>query len=110
MKDRQRKWHGSAGCLLLFAGGALADGHDLEALQTVESLRCGNTTLALRMADQARIHSRRDLGWRFYPGDNYIDVERAMRVSKSMETRYRWRVWATGSVEAISSPAQQLCE
>lgn len=106
----QHKWRWSGLCLLLLALTVHADSHDLEAQQKVESLRCGNTTLALRMADQAQVQSRRDLGWRFYSGDNYIDVERAMRVSKSMETRYRWRVWSNGKIEAISAPAQQLCE
>lgn len=104
-------WHLFSGVnLMLLSVLSSADSHDLEALQKVESLRCGNVRLAQRMEDQAQIHSRRDLGWRFYPGENYVDVERAMRVSKSLEIHYRWRVSTTGTVEAISTPAQKLCE
>jgi hypothetical protein len=87
----------------------LADSHDAEAQKRIEATPCGGTTLGERLAEETRIHSRRDLGWRFFPSSGYMDVERALRVSKSMEIRYRWRVDDSGKVEAENEAAQGLC-
>lgn len=53
--------------------------------------------------------SHRDLGWRVFPVEGGIDVERAFVASKSMEIRYRWRVDDSGQVQAIGDRAQNLC-
>jgi hypothetical protein len=98
------------GIALALWGAALwADTHEVQAQSKIEATPCGGTTLGERLADETRIHSRRDLGWRFFPGSGYMDVERALRVSKSMEIRYRWRMDGSGRVEALTEPAQMLC-
>lgn len=79
------------------------------ATARVEGATCGASTVGARLADELRSHSRRDLGWRAFPGDNAVDLERSARVSKSMDIRYRWRVDGAGRVEAVSEAAKSLC-
>lgn len=87
----------------------LADAHEDMARQAIEQLPCGAGTVGARLEEETRIHSRRDLGWRsFQEGDN-LDLERAFRVSKSMEIRFRWRVDHAGHAEALTDPARNLC-
>lgn len=104
------RWLGLGIALSFWGITPLADTHDVEAQHKIEATPCGGTTIGERLADETRIHSRRDLGWRFFPGSGYMDVERALRVSKSMEIRYRWRVDESGTVAALTEPAQELCQ
>jgi hypothetical protein len=101
--------HRWAGALVLWNALIRADFHDAEAQAKVEALPRGAITVGERLAEEARIHSRRDLGWRFFPGDYVMEVERSFRVSKSMEMRFRRRVDSGGKAEALTEPAQQLC-
>lgn len=106
-----RRWLICYGAALLLGSPLLpADSHDEAAQQKIEAMPCGGTTLGERLAEETHIHSRRDLGWRFFPGSGYMDVERSLRVSKSMEIRYRWRVNDAGQVEARNEAAQGLCQ
>ena len=98
-------------CLLLgltFAS-AQADTHEEKAQQRVEALPCGDKTVGGRLAEEARAHSQRDLGWRFFREGDDLDVERAFRLTKSMEIHYRWRVHHTGDVSAVTEHAKKLC-
>ncbi len=94
---------------MLWVTPSLGDTHDVEARHKVEATPCAGATLGQRLEEESRFHSRRDLGWRFFPGEGYMDAERALRVSKSMEIRYRWRVDAAGKVEALTDSARELC-
>lgn len=82
-----------------------------EAMATarVEAAACGASTVGARLAEEMRSHSRRDLGWRAFPGSDATDLERSARVSKSLDIRYRWRVDGAGRVEPVSEAAKSLC-
>jgi hypothetical protein len=81
-----------------------------EAIRQVEAVTCGGSTVGARLQEEISAHSRRDLGWQVFSSDETTDIERALRVSKSMDLRYRWRLSASGSVEAQSEAAKKLCE
>ena len=97
--------------LLLYAvaTSAGAGPDEASAARALEAKPCGTGTIGGRLDDEIRGHSRRDLGWRMFVGTGYYDLERSLRVSKSMEMRFRWRVLDNGSVEPLSEPAQRLC-
>lgn len=96
--------------VLLTAGVVHGDSHDSEVQAKIESLACGDAMVGHRLSEEIRIHSRRDLGWRFFPEDKYIDAERGLRVSKSMEIRYRWRIDGNGRILPESDAAKKLCQ
>ncbi len=83
---------------------------EAQAVTLVEATPCHGKTVGERLKDEIQSHSRRDLGWQSFDKDGDHDLERALRVSKSMDIRYRWRLTASGSVEAVSDPAKKLCE
>lgn len=80
-----------------------------DAARALEAQPCGNSTIGERLAEEIRSHSRRDLGWRMFGGQGYYDLERSLRVSKSMDMRFRWRIFDGGTVEPVSQAAQRVC-
>lgn len=96
--------------LCLFACPVLADQHEDEAQQAVVGMACGSATVGAMLDQEARAHSRRDLGWRFFPDGDNLDVERSFRVSKSMEVRFRWKVDHSGHVMPVTESAKSLCK
>lgn len=93
------------------AGWTVAQAGDEEtlAISRLEALPCSGKTIGERLAEEILKHSRRDLGWRIFEGEGYLDLERSLRVSKAMEIRYRWRSTASGTLEPISEAAKDLC-
>lgn len=88
----------------------LADTHEDQALQRLEAMSCGADTLGARLEDISHTHSRRDLGWRFFPEGDALVLERAFRVSKSMDVKYRWQLDHDFHIKPISEAAQSLCQ
>lgn len=80
------------------------------AMDQVKNLACkDNLTVEQALAQSIRNHSQRDIGWRMFPEQDFIDIERAVLVNKAKELRYRWRVDANGTISALSDKAQALC-
>lgn len=86
------------------------DVHEEEIRKSLEATPCAGSTIGAKLEEEARIHSRRDLGWRFFPEGDTTSAERAYRISKSMEIRYRWSVDHTGKTEALTDQAKSLCQ
>lgn len=81
-----------------------------ESIDKVKHQACkGNMTVEQALDHTLKSHSQRDLGWRTFPGNGFIDVERAVLINKGMEMRYRWRVEAQGSVGPENERAEKLC-
>lgn len=82
-----------------------------EAVQRVKTQACRGSLAVADVLDQA-MHNRsqRDLGWRVFPGDGFVDVERAVLINKGMELRYRWRVDRQGAIGPENERAERLCE
>jgi len=81
-----------------------------EATQKTKTQACKDDMTVEQALDRTiKSHSQRDLGWRTFPGDGYIDVERAVLINKGMELRYRWRVEASGGVGPENERAENLC-
>lgn len=81
-----------------------------EASVQIKNLTCKDTMSVEQVLDQSiRAHSQRDVGWRYFQEDGYIDVERAVLINKSMELRYRWRVKPDNSIKAETERAEKLC-
>jgi hypothetical protein len=100
-----------AGVFLSLASFDLwADTHEDKAQQAVEAMPCSGATVASRLEEVSHTHSRRDLGWRFFSEGENLVVERAFRVSKSMEVKYRWQVDHALQVKPVSDTAQSLCQ
>lgn len=89
---------------------AHADTHEEQAQKTVEAMPCRGTTVGALLEQESRTHSRRDLGWRFFPEGETLDIERSFRVSKSMEVRFRWKVDHASQVQAVTDAAKSLCQ
>lgn len=87
----------------------MADMHEDQARQKIEAKPCGSATLGARLDEESRTHSRRDLGWRYFAEGENLIVERAFRISKSMEERYRWQVDHALNVEPANDAAKSLC-
>ncbi len=87
----------------------LADMHEDQARQKIEAQPCGSVTLGTRLDDESRAHSRRDLGWRYFAEGENLIVERAFRISKSMEERYRWQIDHALNVVPANDAAKSLC-
>jgi hypothetical protein len=88
---------------------ALADMHEDQARQKIEAQPCGSATVGVRLDEQSLTHSRRDLGWRYFAEGENLIVERAFRISKSMEERYRWQVDHAFNVAPASDASKSLC-
>ncbi|MFM8340583.1 MAG: hypothetical protein ACKN9F_00015, partial [Methylomonas sp.] len=82
-----------------------------QASTLVKNLTCKDNLTVEQVLDQSvRSHSQRDIGWRAFQEDGYIDVERAVLINKSMEMRYRWRVENNDNrITAKSDRAEKLC-
>ncbi|MCQ8180394.1 hypothetical protein NP603_04680 [Methylomonas sp. SURF-1] len=81
-----------------------------DATSLVKNIMCKDQmTIDQALEHTVKSTSQRDIGWRSFQEDNYIDVERAILVSKAVELRYRWRVNDDGSVLATSDRAEKLC-
>ncbi len=83
---------------------------DEEAIQKTRAAACKTSMTVEQALDHViKSHSQRDLGWRTFPGNGYIDVERAVLINKGMEMRYRWRVESQGAVGPENERAEKLC-
>lgn len=99
-----------AAILALVAAQVHAASAEAEALQRIAQQPCsGGATVAEALDRVIKSRSQRDLGWRSFPGNGYIDVERAVLVNKGMELRYRWRVETQGAVGPENERAEKLC-
>lgn len=79
--------------------------------QRVLELPCSEgLNVEQRLDDSIKSRSQRDLGWRIFQEDDYVDVERAVKINKAMELRYRWRVFTDGSIKPQSGRAERLCD
>ena len=91
------------------AANAVAVSQD-QALQLIKGLDCKDQlTVEQALENSVKSHSQRDLGWRAFAESGYVDVERAILVSKSMELRYRWRVLESGQIAEKNDRAEKLC-
>ncbi len=80
------------------------------AMTQVKAMVCkDNLTIDQTLEQSIKSNSQRDAGWRAFQQEGYVDVERAILVSKATELRYRWRVSDDGSVLAGSERAEKLC-
>lgn len=102
----------------LMLGSTLAYGYlpaanavDAEVATTqVKTMACkDNMTIDQALEYNVKSNSQRDVGWRTFQEEGYVDVERAIMVSKAAELRYRWRVNNDGSILAKSERAEKLC-
>lgn len=81
-----------------------------EAMSKVKQSICKEDQTVEQMLDHSiKTTYQRDIGWRYFQQDNYIDVERAVLINKGIEMRYRWRVEADGSFKPQSDRAEKLC-
>lgn len=81
-----------------------------QASEQVKSLPCKDNMSVDQILDQSiKSHSQRDIGWRTFQEDGYLDIERAILVNKGMELRYRWRVQWDGAIAAENERALKLC-
>lgn len=81
-----------------------------DAIRKTKTQQCKDDMTVEQALDRTiKSHSQRDLGWRTFPGNGYIDVERAVLINKAMELRYRWRVEAGGTVGPENERAENLC-
>lgn len=82
---------------------------DGDAKEAVMKQPCQEGKTVDQYLSEKTRHSQRDLGWRVFPADGGVDVERAFMASKAMEIRYRWRVTGQGQVTPANSRAENLC-
>lgn len=54
-------------------------------------------------------HSHYDTGWRVFVEDDYVDIERAVQISKGTAIRYRWRMQRNGQLLSQNERATLLC-
>ncbi|MDD5035879.1 MAG: hypothetical protein PHE55_14105 [Methylococcaceae bacterium] len=103
--------HTRLSCLILSLAANIAYAlTEEEAIRKTQTQACKENQTVVQALDQAiKSHSQRDLGWRTFPGNGYIDVERAVLINKGMEMRYRWRVEAQGGVGPENERAEKLC-
>lgn len=94
---------------IMFSPGVPAITDD-EAIAKTRAQDCrSGMTVEQVLSQTIKSHSQRDLGWRTFPGNGYIDVERAVLINKGMEMRYRWRVENSGTVGPENERAEKLC-
>ena len=81
-----------------------------EAMSKVKALFCKDGQSIEQILDQSiRSRAQRDIGWRRFKEENYIDVERAVLITKGMEFRYRWRAQSDGSITPQNERTEKLC-
>ncbi len=81
-----------------------------DASALIKKLPCKDDMTVEQVLDQSiRSHSQRDIGWRNFQEDGYVDVERAILINKSMELRYRWRVKNDNSISIENDRTEKLC-
>lgn len=98
------------GCLLIPSFAAIAEIDSDQALAQVESSDCNGEPVSEALKHSLKKHSQRDLGWRVFTEDDYIDVERAILVNKGKQNRYRWRIDNAGNITPVSKKAKKLCK
>jgi hypothetical protein len=83
-----------------------------EALSMVKNTPCKQgETIDQTLEHSIRSHSQRDIGWRNFQEEGYIEIERAVMINKAAELRYRWKVdMATQSFKADNERAEKLCQ
>lgn len=98
-----------ASLLSAFSNPSLAITPD-QASEQVKNLPCkDNLSVHETLEQSIKSHSQRDIGWRTFQEDGYMDIERAVLINKGMELRYRWRVLADGTISTENDRAQKLC-
>ncbi|NBV74665.1 MAG: hypothetical protein EBR59_01400 [Methylococcaceae bacterium] len=81
-----------------------------EVMNKVKSMPCKNDQTVDQILEQTiRSRAQRDIGWRRFQEDNYVDVERAVLITKGMEFRYRWRAQNDGSIAPQNERTEKLC-
>lgn len=79
------------------------------AEEIVKRSKCNDRSVIEALQAKIKRHSQRDLGWRVFKDDEFIDVERAILVNKGRQIRYRWRLDGNGQVTPVSKKAKKLC-
>ncbi len=79
------------------------------AEEKVKTFDCKGKPVQEVLKGKIKRHSQRDLGWRVFYQDEYIDVERAILVNKGRKSRYRWRIDQQGNIFPVSKKAKKLC-
>lgn len=97
-------------CLLIPSIDANAEVDNDQALASVESSDCGGHPISEALKHTLKKHSQRDLGWRVFSEQDYVDVERAILVNKGKQNRYRWRIDNAGYITPVSKKAKKLCD
>lgn len=81
-----------------------------EALSKVKQSICKDQQTIEQILERTiKSTYQRDIGWRYFQQDAFIDVERAVLINKGIEMRYRWRVEADGTFKPQSDRAERLC-
>ena len=81
-----------------------------QATALIKNLPCKDNMSVEQVLDNSiKSHSQRDIGWRNFQEDGYVDVERAVLINKSMELRYRWRVKNDNSISIENDRTEKLC-
>lgn len=95
--------------LIFFSQHAFALDAD-ETMNKVKSMICKNDQTIDQVLEQTiRSRAQRDIGWRRFQEETFVDVERAVLITKGMEFRYRWRAHADGSITAQNERTEKLC-
>lgn len=81
-----------------------------EAMHMVKQTVCKEGLTIEQVLDSSiKATYQRDIGWRYFQQEAYVDIERAVLINKSSELRYRWRVDANGGMAPASDRAEKLC-
>lgn len=81
-----------------------------EAMSLVKQSMCKDGLTIEQVLDRSiKSTYQRDVGWRHFQEESYIDIERAVLINKSSELRYRWRVDLSGTMVPQSDRAEKLC-
>ncbi|AMK78042.1 MULTISPECIES: hypothetical protein [Methylomonas] len=92
-----------------FSQAAIAMDSEVAAAQVKAMICKNNMTVDQALEQSIKSNSQRDVGWRSFRENDYVDVERAILVSKATELHYRWRVTNDGNILAGSERAEKLC-
>ena len=81
-----------------------------EVMNKLKALPCKDGLTIDQTLDQTiRSRAQRDIGWRRFQEETYVDIERAVLITKGMEFRYRWRAQNDGSFTAQNERTEKLC-
>lgn len=95
--------------LALISQSSLALDAD-QAMIQVKSMPCRDGQTVEQILDQTiKSRAQRDIGWRRFEEESYIDVERAVLITKGMEFRYRWRAENNGNIKPQNERTEKLC-